>query len=74
MDESQNWSRLVGATVEIRRDKRLVRTGIIEHVMPDSSALWIAADATNQRAIFCSADAFEVWIQPRPLRAPIKFG
>ncbi|MFJ5956387.1 hypothetical protein ACIQC5_10550 [Paenarthrobacter sp. NPDC092416] len=73
MDDSQKWSRLVGATVEIRKDGQLVRTGVVEHAMPDSSAIWLAADANNRRAMFASAENFEVWIQPRQLSSPVKF-
>ena len=71
---SENWARLVGAFVEIRQNHRTVRSGIVENVMPDSSLLWLAADATNQRAMFAAADNYEVWVHPRPLQSPIRFG
>ncbi|MFC9334260.1 hypothetical protein [Arthrobacter sp. NPDC057009] len=69
-----NWARLVGAFVEIRRDQRTVRRGVVEDAMPDSSALWLAADATNQRMMYAAADDYQVWIHPRQLGSSIKFG
>ncbi|WP_302846938.1 hypothetical protein [Arthrobacter sp. cf158] len=42
--------------------------------MPDSSALWLAADTTHQRMMYTAAENYEVWIRPRQLNAPIKFG
>ncbi|MET3773126.1 hypothetical protein [Arthrobacter nitrophenolicus] len=35
--------------------------------MPDSSALWLAADAMAGRALFAAAEGYEVWISPREL-------
>ncbi|TDL40086.1 hypothetical protein E2R57_03985 [Arthrobacter nitrophenolicus] len=74
MRETESWARLVGAFVEIRQNHRSVRSGIVEHAMPDSSLLWLAADAINQRAMFAAADNYEVWVHPRPLAAPVRFG
>ncbi|TDL36689.1 hypothetical protein [Arthrobacter nitrophenolicus] len=62
-----DWSRLVGIPVEIRKDFTLVRAGMVEDVMPDSSALWLAADAMAGRALFAAAEGYEVWISPREL-------
>jgi hypothetical protein len=71
--EMGNWARLVGAFVEIRQNHRTVRTGIVEDAMPDSSALWLAADAINQRRMFAAVDNYEIWVHPRSLASPIKF-
>ncbi|MDQ0121034.1 hypothetical protein AB0280_01185 [Pseudarthrobacter sp902506025] len=43
------WSLLVNALVEIRYNGQVLRTGFVEDAMPDSSALWIAADSKNSR-------------------------
>ena len=72
--ETQNWARLIGAFVEIRLNQRTVSSGVVENAMPDSSALWLAADANNQRTMYAAADKYEVWVHPRPLGSPIKFG
>jgi hypothetical protein len=62
-----DWSRLVGTPVEVRRDFRLVRAGVVDDAMQDSSALWLAADASGGRALFTAAEGYEVWISPREL-------
>jgi hypothetical protein len=62
-----DWSRLVGTPVEVRRDFRLVRAGVVDDAMQDSSALWLAADAAGGRTLFTAAEGYEVWISPREL-------
>lgn len=63
----EDWSQLVGTPVEIRKDSKMVRAGVVDDAMPDSSALWLAADATGGRALFTAAESFEVWIRPHEL-------
>jgi hypothetical protein len=53
--------------VEIRKDFTTVRGGIVDDAMPDSSALWLAADSTHGRAIFAAAEGYQVWIRPQEL-------
>lgn len=62
-----DWSGLVGIPVEVRRDFRVVRAGVVEDAMQDSSALWLAADAAGGRALFSAAEGYEVWLSPREL-------
>jgi hypothetical protein len=63
----EDWSRLVGLPVEIRKDFRVVRAGVVDDAMQDSSALWLAADAAGGRALFSAAEGYEAWISPREL-------
>ena len=62
-----DWSRLIGTPVEIRKDFSIVRAGIVDDAMPDSSALWLAADSTYGRELFAAADGYQVWIRPQEL-------
>lgn len=62
-----NWSRLIGAPVEIRKDFLTVRTGVVDDAMPDSSALWLAADRTHGRTLYAAAEGYHVWIRPQEL-------
>jgi len=59
------WNLLVNVWVEIRRNGRVIRTGFVEDAMPDSSALWIAADANDPRQLFEASEGFEVWVTPQ---------
>jgi hypothetical protein len=62
------WDCLIGSCVEIRRNGHLVRSGVIDDVMQDSSAVWLAPDGTHGRVTFEAADGYEVWVnaQERP--------
>ncbi|QOT19967.1 hypothetical protein [Paenarthrobacter sp. YJN-5] len=60
-----DWSYLVGANVEIHKDGNLVRSGIVDSVMPDNTILWLAADHNGNRALFELAEGFEVWADPQ---------
>ncbi len=62
-----DWSRLIGTPVEVRKDFEIVRTGVVDDAMADSSALWLAADAGGGRALYAAAEGYEVWIRPREL-------
>ena len=63
----REWSRLIGTPVEVRKDFELVRAGVVDDAMQDSSALWLAADSSGGRALFAAAEGYEVWIRPQEL-------
>jgi hypothetical protein len=62
-----DWSRLAGAKVEIHRGGHLIRTGVVDAVMPDATILWLAADYNGNRALFDSAEGYEVRAEPHDL-------
>jgi hypothetical protein len=62
-----DWSRLAGAEVEIHKRGRLVRSGVVDAVMPDATILWLAADCNGNRTLFESAEGYEVWADPHDL-------
>lgn len=64
----ENWSQLVGAFVEVRVNKQCLRTGYVEEVMPDSSALWLAANELDSRTLFAKIEGYEVWVEPNEWR------
>ena len=59
------WALLINALVEIRHQGKAIRTGIVEDAMPDSSALWLAADAAHPRQMFEAAQGHQVWVTPQ---------
>lgn len=61
------WNRLIGAFVEIRQDGRIIRTGFVEDAMPDSTALWLAADGVQPRSMYESAQNYKAWVEPQQL-------
>ncbi|WP_461187969.1 hypothetical protein [Arthrobacter sp. Z4-13] len=67
------WSLLLDVLVEVRQYGQVLRTGIVEDVMPDSSALWLAADAEHPRQLFEVCQDHEVWVTPRELSGDLHF-
>ena len=56
-----HWRRLIGRTVQIRHNGRIIRTGTVDDAMADSTALWIAGDSTQSRAMYEATRGIEVW-------------
>jgi hypothetical protein len=67
------WSLLLNVLVEVRQDGKVLRNGMVEDVMPDSSALWLAADAEHPRQLFEACQDHEVWVTPRELSGDLQF-
>ena len=67
------WQNLVGARVEVRRQGAVVREGLVDDAMPDSSALWIAADGFSNRELIAAAEGYEVWVEPRKLEGKLAY-
>lgn len=63
-----DWPPLTGGRVAIRRYGTIVQTGVVEMVMPDSSALWLDSDPLHERRYFSKNDGYEAWISPRDLQ------
>lgn len=63
----EDWNHLINTPVEIRQHGQTIRTGIVDSAMPDSSALWIAAEAIHPRQIYEAALGYEVWVVPQEL-------
>ncbi len=59
-----HWRRLIGTTVQIRHNGRIIRTGTVDNAMADSTALWIAGDSTQSRAMYEAGRGIEVWSEP----------
>lgn len=56
-----DWQRTLGQYVEIRVKGKRVRTGTIDAVMPDNTALWISVDGAESRQMLARADGYEVY-------------
>jgi len=69
----EDWAALIGGPVQVRRDGAVVSAGTVDDVMPDSSALWLAADAGQGRRCYTRSEGYEVWISPRDLQPTLLF-
>ena len=67
-----DWPALTGGRVEIRRYGTVVQTGVVEMVMPDSSALWLETDLMLERRYFSKQEGYQAWISPRDLQPLLK--
>ena len=67
------WQNLIGALVEVRKHGAVVREGLVDDAMPDSSALWIAADGFTNRVLIEAAEGYEVWVEPRKLEGKLAY-
>lgn len=45
------WSMLVGAVVDVRREGVFVRTGLVDDTTPSGDTAWIAADGIDHRVM-----------------------
>lgn len=68
-----DWTLLINTPVEIRHQGAVLRSGIVDDAMPDSSILWIAGDGQSPRQMFESALGHEVWINARELSGGARF-
>jgi hypothetical protein len=71
--KQEDWTHLINALVEIRQHGQTLRAGVMDNVMSDSSALWIAADGIQPRQIFEAAHDYEVWVVPQELSGKITY-
>ena len=60
-----DWNRLIDTPVEVRKDFKLVRAGVVDDTISDSSALWLAARGVHGRALFAASEGYEILIHPR---------
>lgn len=67
------WVLLTNALVEIRHHGATIRTGVVEAVMPDSSMVWIAADAAHPRQLFEASEGHEIWVALQQHKGPLTY-
>lgn len=70
--DERSWSRRLlysdpcpgpGDAVELRRWGTVIRRGVVEAVMPDSSGFWLTADGVEHREfVHRQDDETQIWI------------
>lgn len=58
-----HWRRLIGTTVQIRHNGKIIRAGTVDDAMADSTAVWIAGDAAQPRTMYETLRGIEVWAE-----------
>ncbi|MBT2551439.1 hypothetical protein [Arthrobacter sp. ISL-65] len=60
MPEVNDWSMLVGRTVELRLDGRYVRTAEVEDATADDSIIWLRFDGNDGRKLISNTEGYEI--------------
>jgi hypothetical protein len=68
-----DWNLLINAFVEVRKNHEFFRSGVVDEVMPDSSALWLSADGGHTRVLIEAAEGYDVWVEPRILEGKLSY-
>lgn len=62
-----DWTLFGGQIVEVQGfSGDLYRRGVVEHVMPDSSGVWLAADGAYTREFIDQASGYTIWTTRAP--------
>jgi hypothetical protein len=65
---ADEWPRLVGTEVDIRRKGRLVRRGVVDNATLDGTMVWVAQHGVEERRLVDKSDGYELWIAPSDIR------
>lgn len=65
---TDDWWRVVGAVVEVRRDGRHLRSGLVEAVTRDGAVAWLAQDGPVERMLIDKESGHTIWISPVQLQ------
>jgi hypothetical protein len=64
-----DWSRLVGATVEVRSKGKAPQTGLVDDASADGTIVWLSQIWPPERFLVEKAEGDEIWISPTQLKA-----
>lgn len=60
--KQHNWRPLLGKVVQIRKNGKIVRSGVVDAITDDGLILWIAGEGACTRQMAHQHDGYEVWI------------
>lgn len=55
-----DWTLLVGRTIELLRDGRPIRTAEVEQAAADSSIMWLRFDGNHGRQLITHGDGYDI--------------
>lgn len=70
MRPTDEWQYLASTMIDVYLNGRLYRTGMVDLVMPDASALWLAPDWPQSREYIDKASGYKVWTSLYPPPQP----
>jgi hypothetical protein len=59
---AEDWQFLVGCEVDVRRGRRLLRTGAIDAATDDGNVVWLSRQGVRERRLLTRADGYDLWI------------
>jgi hypothetical protein len=70
----QHWRFGLGQYVEVKRNGRTTRTGMVDEVMSDGSILWLAAAGVDPREMVERAGDTEIYVKDPPQNPAVEEG
>jgi hypothetical protein len=58
LGDHEDWTKLIGQQVHIRKDGLTLRSGKVETVADSGETMWIAAHGVEQRALYDKAQGY----------------
>lgn len=66
-----DWNQLIGTWVEVHREGKLVRAGIVDEIMADAGIVWLASSGVERRVLFDTGSGYQISASPAvPYRKP----
>lgn len=59
---AEDWQFLVGCEVDVRRGRRLLRTGVIDAATDDGSIVWLSRQGVQERGLLTKSEGYDLWI------------
>lgn len=63
-----DWSRLQGATVEVRQNGVVARYGFVDAATADGTTVWLAQEGLLGRVLIDKASGYEIRVAPAELQ------
>ena len=62
----EDWSKLIGRTVEVWLNGKCVAIGRIEEAASDDSVVWIAGQGNDTRKLYDRGTGYQIWVEEPP--------
>jgi hypothetical protein len=62
----EDWSKLIGRTVEVWFNGKRVAIGRIEEAASDDSVVWIAGEGNDTRKLYDRGTGYQIWVEEPP--------
>jgi hypothetical protein len=64
-----DWTILIRASVEVRQDRHVLRTGVVESVTADGNIVWLALGEGLGRQLVDKGSGYQILISPNQIKS-----